>query len=87
VIKWTLKPKVVTYFIEEAAHYLTFIGAFKTFFKHHLMAFNKPLRRLQALLRLVAKLLSLSMEAVGDLPLHVNGHDAHKAPLHLANAV
>jgi hypothetical protein len=63
------------------------VSVFKTFFKHHLMAFNKPLRRLQALLRLVAKLLSLSMEAVGDLPLHVNGHDAHKAPLHLANAV
>jgi hypothetical protein len=27
------------------------------------------------------------MEAVGDLPLHVVGHDAQKAHFHLANAV
>jgi hypothetical protein len=29
----------------------------------------------------------LSIEAVGDLPLHVVGHDAQKAPLYPANVV
>jgi hypothetical protein len=41
VNEWALKPKAVAYIIREAGHHVACIGVFKTFFKHHLMAFNK----------------------------------------------
>jgi hypothetical protein len=91
VIEWALKPKLIIYFIEQAAHYVAFIGVLKTPFIHYLMASNKHSFSLQydylELLRPVAKNLSLSMEAVGDLSLSVVGYNAYKSPLHLAHAV
>ena len=41
VLESALKPKIVTDFIGQAAHYLTFIGVLETSFKHHLMDSNK----------------------------------------------
>jgi hypothetical protein len=62
-----LKPKTMTYFIGQAAHYLTFIGVLETPFKHHLIASKNVVsasKMITKLLRPVANFSSLPMEVV-----------------------